>query len=176
MPYLLALFENSTSPWWDYPGLELWKFVNLGIFVLGLLYFLKQPLSDAFRLRRETIRRELAEAKRERDEALSKLAAVEERLRGLDAEVEALQRQAEIQAQAERERIAQETEREMALLREQAQREIVSAGKVARQQLRRFAAQQSVKHAEEIVRREMRADDDARLINLNVEQLGGSRN
>ena len=176
MVNFFAFFDNSPSPWWDYPGLELWKFVNLGIFILGLLYFVKRPLSDAFRMRRETIRRELVEAKQERDEALSKLAAMGERLSGLDSEVEALQKQSRLQAQAERERIARETEKEMAMLREQAQREIESAGKVARQELRRFAAQQSVRHAEEIVRREMRADDDARLIQLSVEQLGGSRN
>lgn len=176
MVTFFAMFEASTSPWWDYPGLELWKFVNLAIFALGLLYLVKRRLSDAFELRRETIRRELAEAKKERDEALSKLAAVEERLRGLDSEVLALQEQSKLQAQAEKERIARETEKEMIILREQAQREIESAGKVARQELRRFAAQQSVKHAEEIVRREMRADDDARLIQASVEQLGGSRN
>jgi F-type H+-transporting ATPase subunit b len=176
MVNFFAFFENSNPPWWDYPGLELWKFVNLGLFILGLLYFIKRPLSDAFRTRGETIRRELAEARAERDAALSKLAAVEERLKGLDAEVEVLQEQSRLQAQAERERIARETEKEMAMLRVQAQREIESAGKVARQELRRFAAQQSVRHAEEIVRREMRADDDARLIKSSVEQLGGSRN
>lgn len=166
--------EGSASPWWDYPGLELWKFVNLGIFVLALLYFVKRPLSDAFRSRRETIRRELAEAQQERDLALSKLAAVEERLRGLDSEVAALQEQSKLQAEGERERIAQETEREIATLRAQAQREIESAGKLARHELRRFAAQQSVRRAEEIVRREIRVDDDTRLIEKNVQQLGRS--
>lgn len=176
MVNFIAFFENSASPWWNYPGLEVWKFVNLGLFVLGLLYFIKQPLGNAFRLRRETIRRELAEAKQERAEALSRLAAVQERLKGLDSEVETLHEQSTRQAQAERERIARETEREMAMLREQAQREIESAGKVARQELRRFAAKQSVRHAEEIVIRELRADDDARLIQSSVEQLGGSRN
>jgi len=169
-----ALRDDSVSPWWDYPGLELWKFVNLGIFVLALLYFVKRPLSDAFRSRRETIRRELAEAQQERDRALSKLAAVEERLRGLDSEVAALHEQSKLQAEAERERIAQETEREIATVRAQAQREIESAGKVARHELRRFAAQQSVRRAEEIVRREIRLDDDTRLIERNVEQLGRS--
>ena len=176
MVNIFAFFENSSPPWWNYPGLEVWKFVNLGIFVLGLLYFIKRPLGDAFRSRREMIRRELTEAKQERDTALSKLAAVEERLRGLDTEVDALKQRSELQAQSEAERIARETEREMVMLRQQAQREIESAGKAARQELRRFAAQQSVKHAEEIVRQEIRADDDARLIQLSVEQLGGGRN
>lgn len=172
----LAFFDSAAAPWWDYPGLELWKFVNLGIFVLGMLYLIKRPLSEAFRTRRETIRRELAEAREERDQALSKLGAVEERLRGLDAEVQGLAEQSKLQAQAEQERIARETEKEMSMLRQQAQREIESSAKVARQQLRRFAARQSVKHAEELVRRELRPADDARLIQSSVEQLGGSRN
>lgn len=171
---LLSLIEDTAAPWWNYPGLEVWKFVNLGIFILGLLYFVKRPLSEAFRARRESIQRELADAQKERDEALAKLAVVEGRLRGLDSEVLALQEQSKIQAQSEHERIAKETEHEMANLRQQAQREIESAGKVARQELQRFAARQSVKYAEAIVRREMRPDDDARLIQKNVEQLGGA--
>src|SRR3984893_10088834 len=106
---MVTLIENHPFPWWDYPGLELWKFVNLLIFVLALLYFIKRPLGDAFRGRQETIRRELAEAQKERDEALAKLAAVEERLRGLDSEVVALQERSRIRGQAERERIIRES-------------------------------------------------------------------
>jgi F-type H+-transporting ATPase subunit b len=170
MVSLITLIEPA-FPWWDYPGLELWKFINLGIFIAGLLYFLKRPVSEAFRIRQETIRRELLEAKQERDEARNKLAAIEERLRGLDSEVAAIQKQSEIQA--ERERLARETEREMEALREQAQREIESAGKVARQELRKFAAHQIVTQAEEIIRREIRADDDVRLVQIGVAQLGG---
>jgi len=169
-----AFFEPLTSPWWDYPGLELWKFVNLGIFVLGMLYLVKRRVSDAFRMRAEAIRQQLADARAERDEALSKLASVEARLAGLDYEVKAYEEQTRIQIRAEQERIATETEKEIAMLREQAQREIEGAGKVARRELRRFAAQQSVRRAEEIVRRELLTDDDARLIRLSVEQLGGS--
>jgi F-type H+-transporting ATPase subunit b len=176
MVNFIAFLQNPASPWWDYPGLELWKFVNLGIFILGLLYFIQRPLGDAFKARQESIRRELETARKERDEALSKLKAVEDRLRGLDSEVAALEEQAGIQAKAERERIARETEKEIAMLREQAQREIESAGKVARHELRRFAAHQIVSHAEEIIRREMRADDDARLIRVSVEQIGGRKN
>ncbi len=170
-----ALLETAPH-WWDYPGLELWKFLNLAIFVLGMMYFVKRKISEAFRERGETIRRELVEARQERDEALARLAAVEARLKTLDGEVAALHEQSQSQAEAERERIANETQREMAGLREQAQREIESAGKTARQRLRRFAARQSVVYAEELLRRDLRAEDDARLIKLNVDQLGGPSN
>src|SRR5882724_3434176 len=101
MSHCLAFLQTAASPWWDYPGLELWKFVNLGIFVLGLMYLIKRPLSDAFRARREAIRRELAAARNERDQALMRLTAVEDRLKGLDAEVHALEEQSKLQAKAE---------------------------------------------------------------------------
>ena len=169
---LLAVGESPAQSWWDYPGLELWKFVNLFVFVAALIYVLKRPLTEAFRSRREAIRRDLLRAQEERDQALAKLAEVQARLERLDSEVASIQEHSRSEARAEGERIARETELEMLKLREQAQREIVSAGKVARHDLRIFAAHQSVKLAEEVIRREIRSEDDATLIELNVEQLG----
>lgn len=169
---LLAEEGSHTSAWWDYPGLELWKFVNLFLFALAAIYFLKRPISEGLRARREAIRKELEKAKADRDLALAKLAEVRVRLERLDSEVEMIQEHSESEARSERERIAKETEQEIQKLREQAQREIIGAGKVAKHDLRLFAAQQSVRLAEEIIRRDIKAEDDARLINLNVEQLG----
>lgn len=172
---LLAVGESPAQSWWDYPGLEVWKFVNLFVFVAAGVYFLKRPLTEAFRSRREAIRRDLVKAREERDQALAKLAEVQARLERLDSEVADMQERSRSEAQAEGERIARETELEMVKLREQAQREIVSAGKVARHDLRIFAAHQSVKLAEEVIRREIGSEDDARLIEMNVEQLGRAR-
>jgi F-type H+-transporting ATPase subunit b len=169
---LIVEGESSTTRWWDYPGLELWKFINLFLFAVVMIYFLKRPLSDAFRSRRENIRQELLKAQQEKEQALAQLAEVQSRLDRLDSEVVGIQEQSKSEAQVERKRIARETEQEIRKLREQSQREILGAGKVARHELRRFAAQQSVKLAEEIVRREIGPEDDARLIELNVEQMG----
>ena len=80
-----------------------------------------------------------------------------------------------MRAQEERKRIRQSTEEETRKLREQAQREIESAGKAARQELREFAAEQSVRLAEEMIRRDIKPEDDARLVSLRVEELGGVR-
>ena len=62
----------------------------------------------------------------------------------------------------------------MLKLRAQAQREIESAGKVARHELQRFAAQQSVRLAKEIITQDIGPEDEARLIDLNVAELGRS--
>jgi F0F1-type ATP synthase membrane subunit b/b' len=172
---LFALAEGGETRWWDYPGFELWKFVNLGIFVLLLVYILtrKAKLGDAFKARRESIRNELARAQQERDAALAKLKEVEERLARLDSEVSDIQDRSRREVAEENERIARATETEVVRLGEQAQREIERAGKTARHELRRYTAEQSVRLAEEMIRREMKPEDDARLITRNIEELGG---
>jgi F0F1-type ATP synthase membrane subunit b/b' len=162
--------------WWDYPGLELWKFFNLALFAGALIYVLtrKVKLGEAFKTRRETIKQELGRAQQERDAAVGKLKEVEERLARLNTEVLTIQEQSKREASEERNRIAKATEVEIGKLGEQAKREIESAGKAAKHELRVYAAQTSVRMAEEIIRREMRPEDDARLLQRNVQELGGA--
>lgn len=163
-----------TEHWWDYPGFEAWRFLNLAIFV-GLIVFIayRKKLGNIFRDRRDTIRRELVKAQEERDAAVAKLKEVEERLTKLDTEVAAIQERSKREAAEERERIARSTEIEIAKLSDQARRDIESAGKVAKHELRRYAAEQSVSLAEQVIRREMKPEDDARIINENIQELGG---
>src|SRR3982751_2029070 len=85
----LWLMQSGAAPWWNKPGLELWKFLNLAVFVAALVYVLtrKVKLGEAFRGRREAIRRELLRAQEERNAALAKLEEVEARLARLDEEM-----------------------------------------------------------------------------------------
>jgi F-type H+-transporting ATPase subunit b len=161
--------------WLNTPGLEIWKFLNLFIFVAVLAYILRRPLSEAFRARRESIRRDLMRAQEEKKAAEAKLEEVNARLERLDTEVAGIRVQSSKEAADERERIRRATEAEIQKLREQTRREIESAGKAARQELREFAAEQSVRLAEGMIRQDMKPEDDARLINLEIEELGGPR-
>jgi ATP synthase F0 subunit b len=172
---IFVLTEGEAAPWWNIPSFELWRWINLLIFVGLFIYILRRPVSEAMRARREGIRRELMRAQEERNAALAKLEEVEARLSRLGEEVSSVRQQSEREAAAERERIRQTTEEDSRKLREQAQREIESAGKAARQELREFAAEQSVRLAEEMIRRDIKPEDDARLVTLRVEELGGVR-
>jgi F-type H+-transporting ATPase subunit b len=183
IPSSILVIANDTpglwtrlEPYLDYPGFEAWKFVNLAIFVGAMIFILtrKVKLGEAFRTRRENIKQELARAQQERDAAVAKLKEVEERLARLDTEVAEIQERSKREAAEERERIAHSTETEIAKLGEQAQREIESAGKTARHELRRYTAEQSVRLAEEMIRREMKPEDDARLIDSNIREIGGA--
>jgi F-type H+-transporting ATPase subunit b len=169
--FLLAAGESG-SLLYDYNA---WRVLNLLIFVLALYFFLRRPIGEVFRTRREAIKRELAQARQERDAALAKLQEVEARLARLDQEVAEARAEAEREAAEERERIRRNAEEEARRLRDQAEREIEAAAKAARARLREFAAEQSVRLAEEMIRREMRPEDEARLISRYVEELGGDR-
>jgi F0F1-type ATP synthase membrane subunit b/b' len=171
----LAIGIDGSVPWWNYPGLELWKFVNLVVFIGCALYLHRRfgrPIREALRSRGEGIKRELARAREERDQALAKLAEVEARFANLDAEVAKIKEKARAEAEAESQRIRSATKTEIAKIREQAKREIESAAKAARHELRRFAAQESVRLAEVILEKEIGPEDDARLTSLNVQELG----
>jgi F0F1-type ATP synthase membrane subunit b/b' len=172
---LLQWIPDALDPWLNYPGLELWKFANLVIFVVCAAYLHRRfgrPVREALRSRGERIKHDLAKAREERDLALAKLAEVEARFTDLDAEVIAIREKAKLEGEAERDRIKLATEEEISRIREQAKREIESAGKAARQELRRFAATESVRLAEEILKGEIGPDDDARLTSKSVQELG----
>jgi ATP synthase F0 subunit b len=171
--FLLFALAGGETPWYNYPGWEVWRFFNLILFVGALVFLLRRPISASLVARRDTIRRELMRAQEERRAALAKLEEVEARLSRLDAEVETVRAQAKRDAEAERESITRATAEETRRLREQARREIESAGKVARQDLRRYAAEQSVRLAEELIRRDIGDEDDARLMNNYIGELGG---
>jgi F-type H+-transporting ATPase subunit b len=174
--FLYLFFALENPRWWDYPGFELWKFVNLAIFVIVLVVAMRKlGVSQMLRHRKESIKAELEKARTERDAALAKLKEVEERLASLDSQAATIKERSIIEAQEEGERIARSTEQETAKLTAQAQREIENAASAARKDLRRFTAEQSVRLAEEMIKRDIRPDDDARLFTRSIEEMGAAR-
>lgn len=178
LTFALGLIPEYLDSWLNYPGLELWKFVNLLLFFVCAFYLHRRfgrPIREALRSRSEGIKRELEVARDERDQALAKLAEVEARFATLDAEVAAVTDRARLEAEAEKQRINEATDLEIGKAREQAKREIESAGKTARHDLRRFAAQESIRLAEAMIVKEITPEDDARLTNVNLQEFGGTR-
>jgi F0F1-type ATP synthase membrane subunit b/b' len=173
---LTFIFSSDSPPWWDYPGFELWKFVNLALFVGLLVYVLmKADIRGAFRARGESIKAELEKARTERDAALAKLKEVEELLAGMSDQVSSINQRSKTEAEEERKRISLSTQEEIAKLTSQAQREIENAAKVAKTELRNFAAAESIRMAEDLIKRDMRPEDDARLMMHNVEEMEAPR-
>jgi F-type H+-transporting ATPase subunit b len=171
---LLLLAGSSTGwaeTWLNYPGLEGWKFINLAVFITAGIIILRRPLRDALVARQERIRLQLAEAEKERDAAQARLTEAEAMVARIDTDVATLRAQAKNEAQMERRRLSEATDKEIEKMRTQAEREIETAGKVARKELQKFLAHRSVELAREAVRTQIRPDDDSRLIQEGIGQL-----
>ena len=162
------LIPNTEGSWWNYPGLELWKFLNLVVFLAAGIYVIRRPLTDGFVSRRERIRRTFLESKEQMDVALVKLDIIESRLARLDSEVGAIELQSRAEAAAERDRIVQETEAEAKRFWQRAERDVERLAKAARRETQRAAAQDCVTLAEEMLRSGLQPEDDARLMMLGV--------
>jgi F-type H+-transporting ATPase subunit b len=170
---LLAFAEGTT--WYNYPGLELWKFANLAIFTAVGIYILRRPISEALSTRRAAIQRELVEAQEQKAQAIAKMAEADSLLTRLDSEVHAVKEHARQEANSEQDRVAAATSRELEKLKQQAEREMETADKVARKELRQFLAQRSVEVARETVRGRMNPDDDRVLIEESIGELRRAR-
>lgn len=161
----------SWTDWLNYPGLELWKFANLFIFTVAIVLLLRRPLREALRARSDSIRSELLRAKKEKEDALARLADAEALLARLEADVTAIKEQARQESRLERNRLAAATEQEIQKLELQAQREIATVRKVAFKELREFLAQRSVELARESLQRQILPEDDLRLLRANLSEL-----
>jgi F0F1-type ATP synthase membrane subunit b/b' len=168
---MLLLISGEWMEWFNYPGLEIWKFLNLAIFTSVGIYILRRPISAALAARRDAIRQELVTAQTEREQALARVSEAEDLLSRVDEHVGAIRKQALNEAKTEKERLAAAAEIEIEKLKQQGQREMEVAGKLARKELRQFLAQRSVELARETVRGEMRPEDDTLLIKDNIGDL-----
>ena len=168
---LLLLIPEWFETWFNYPGLEVWKFLNLAIFTGAGVYVLRRPISQALATRRGAIQQELITAQLQREQAQARLLEVDNLLSHLDDDVRTVETQAREEAKSERQRIATSTEREIEKLKQQAQREVENAGKLARKELRKFLAEKSVQMARDSIRTQLRPEDDAALIRESIGEL-----
>ncbi len=166
-------FVHFWNTYFNYPGFELWRFLNLAIFTAIMIYLLRKPLSEAFKAKREKIRADLIKAEAERQSALAKLTSTEAKLAVVDAETAAVIENARQTAVEEKTRIYDQTDFEVGKMREQADNEIEVAAKQAQNRLRRFSAEESIRLAEEKIKSEINAEKDARLIKANIQAIGG---
>lgn len=166
-------FTHFYNQYFNVPGFEAWKFLNLAIFIALMVYLAKKPLTEAFKAKREQIRAELIRAEAERVEALGKLTTAESKLAGLDTEKEAILKNAKDEASAETKRLSAQTKLETERLRQQMEFELERLSKQTQSELRRFSANESIRLAEEKLRAQIDGARDARLVKASIQEIGG---
>src|SRR3954462_8877238 len=166
-------FTEFYNTYLNFPGFELWKFINLATFIGFMVYFLRKPLGEQFKAKRDAIRAEIIRAEEEKQAALTRLTAIEAKLAQLQNEKESILAKAKEEADSELRRVSEQTKADVARLREQAAAEITRLANQKRAELRRFTAEESIRLAEAKLRSQIGADTDTRLVKASIQEIGG---
>jgi len=151
--------------------ISLTRLLNFLILVGGLGYLLKTPLANYLARRSGEIRRNLVEAEELRARAGQQIAAIDRKLEQLPGELDALRTRGAQEIAAEEARIQAVAEAERQRLVEQTRREIDQQVRVARQALMREAADLAVGAAAERIRGELTPEGQLRLVERYADQV-----
>jgi F-type H+-transporting ATPase subunit b len=158
-------------------GSELWlglgKLANLVLVVGVLVWVARKPLANFFVVRTQTIREQLAEAQKARQDAELRLAEIEAAMSGLDRELEDIRNAAEKEAQEEYQRLVAAAEGEAEKIIDRARREIDGMTRAAQLELKAHASELAVKLAKEKIASELTQEDRDRMFDRFVAKVGG---
>jgi F-type H+-transporting ATPase subunit b len=147
------------------------RVVNFGILAGTLVYLLRSPIAGYLTSRHQQIRSDLLNAAETKRSAAAQIDEIDQKMKALPAELEALRAQGaqEIVAEEERIRAAAASERDRLL--EQARRDIDLQVKAAERELTARAAELAIGVATERISRAITDADRQRLVDRYVEQL-----
>jgi ATP synthase F0 subunit b len=171
IPFLLVLAEAGEKSIYTSP--ELWRPLNAIIFLLVLIYILRNKIGIGriFDGRAASIKRELEQARQEKQQATDRLAEIESRLNRLDQDVAQVRDEARRESEQEAARIRETAAADAEKIAQMTRREIDGAVRTARAELRAFVAEHSVGLAESIIQREIKPEDDRRIIGEYADEL-----
>jgi len=148
-----------------------WPVANFIIFIGVLYYYLNQPLKDYLAGRSATIRKDLVEAAELRSTATAQLATIEQKLQALPGELATLRTRGAEDIKAEEQRIAAAAVAERERLLEQTRREIDLQVRLAKKEILEHAADLSVQLATERIQKEVTPEDQSRLVDRYLDQV-----
>lgn len=148
-----------------------WPIANFVIFIGVLYYFFNKPFTEYLANRSTTIRKDLVEAAELRSNATAQLAAIDRKLQALPGELAALRTRGADEIKAEEQRIAAAAAADRERLLEQTRREIDLQVRLAKKEILEHAADLSVQLATDRIRKEVTPADQDRLIDRYLSQV-----
>jgi F-type H+-transporting ATPase subunit b len=148
-----------------------WKWANFLILAAGLGYLIRKHAPAYFDQRSKEIRQGISEATQTKQEAEARVAAIEQRLAGLESEIQKLRASAHEEISAEGGRISRETVHRLQRIQAQSAQEIELMSRAARDELRKYSAQLALDLAQQRIRSRMTKDVEDGLVDAFVEDL-----
>lgn len=175
VPFTLFCEEVShhtgwLSPIWGIPVI-VWQFVNLVLVVVLFYFLLKVRLPSFLRARKADIEKALNKAEEERILAEKKLEELQEKLAQLDKEVIQIIKEAEKNAEKEREVLRKNAEESANWLRKEAEEEFKRKQIDAERRIKEFAVNQAIEIAKNLIAKHLSPDDRERIFSEFVGDL-----
>jgi F-type H+-transporting ATPase subunit b len=148
-----------------------WPVANFIIFVGVLYYFLNQPIREYLATRDATIRKDLVEAAELRATAAAQLENIEQKLQALPGELTRLRTRGAEEIKAEEARIAAQAAADRERLLDQTRKEIDLQVRLAKKAILEHAANLSVQLATERIKKEVTPADQERLVDRYLSQV-----
>lgn len=148
-----------------------WQVANFIIFVGVLYYFLNKPIRDYLSSRHSAIRKDLVEAAELRAAANDQLAKIDAKLQALPGELTALRARGAEEIKAEDQRIAQQATADRERLLDQTRKEIELQVRLAKKEILEHAANLSVQLATERIKKDVTPADQDRLVDRYISQV-----
>lgn len=141
-----------------------WPVANFIVFLGVIYYFGNKPFAEYLASRSSTIRKDLVEAAELKATATKQLADIEQKLQALPGEITALRARGAEEIKAEEQRIAAAAVADRERLLEQTRREIDLQVRLAKRDILEHAADLSMQLATERLKNEITPDDQSRLV------------
>lgn len=158
-------------------GIPTWifKLANMLLFIGLLVHFLRKPVAEAFRARRESVRTAVTEA-RTRGEKADQLAAdIQKRLSQIEQEVAAIREHAEQEGERQKRELLAAAEAEGQKILQSARTEVDNRLKSARHELTELAGELAIERAEQILRKTITEADQQKMFKESLGEIGEVR-
>jgi F-type H+-transporting ATPase subunit b len=153
----------------------LWRVINTAALVALLIYFLKKPMANFFSERHAQIRKDLEDAKAQRDRAERTIADYEKKIGEMEHELEKMRVELRKTADAESQKIVSNADRMAASMVESAKVAADQEVRKAKIALKNEAVGLAVELAESLIREKINEDDRKRIVEEYLVKVGGMK-
>lgn len=166
--------EHHEQTYFGIPGWIL-KIANMVLFIGVLAYLVGGPMKKAFAERSAAIRRTADEAKERRIKADQMASDIQARLAAIEQEVKAIHERAVVEGERQKRELIASAEAEAQKILAAARTEVDNRLKHARHELTAYAGQLASERAEQILREKITEQDQKKLFQESLREVGEVR-
>ena len=147
------------------------KVINFLIFVGGLIFLTKGALSSAFKARAKELEDRLSQAEKDKAEGEAQIKELEAKMAGLQAELGGILQKAEVDSEAEKQRILEGARIEAAAIIAQTKTDIENQHKAAEAELRALVAGLATEGAAKKLKAQLQGVTASSTMDRAIEQI-----